>query len=134
MMLYVSKQRYKELQDEVRKKEMEKYEPCSSCGRRDKIGSMFSTMYSLGLDPLMGQNIIVSDALPRKVKTGRIIQKDPFAEYEEQDMKWAEPAGLAEWEMKEEHSYEIPDRLFTHSFYDFMPELHFPMLVATYVY
>ena len=34
----------------------------------------------------------------RMIKTGKIINHDRFAEYDRDDMVWAEPAGLAEWE------------------------------------
>ena len=49
--------------------------------------------------PLAGINILVEpEPSSRRVRTGKIVQKDRFATYDAADMVWAEPLGLAEWE------------------------------------
>lgn len=53
----------------------------------------------LSESPLSGINILVEpEPSSRRVRTGKIIQKDRFATYDAADMVWAEPLGLAEWE------------------------------------
>ncbi len=60
----------------------------------------------LGQAVLFGVEVVVSDHLPYKKRTGRIIQRDRFATYGPDDMFWAEPCGLAVWETEDCHIVE----------------------------
>lgn len=58
---------------------------------------------------LVGVPVRLDVTLPRKVRTGGIVQRDPFATYEPADMDWAEPLGLASWEMTDLHIYSVTE-------------------------
>lgn len=58
---------------------------------------------------LIGIPVRLDSTLPRKVRTGGIVQRDRFATYEAGDMDWAEPLGLAGWEMTDLHIYSVTE-------------------------
>lgn len=62
---------------------------------------------------ICGLDVAVIEPVSRMIRTGEIIQKDRFAEYDADDMAWAEPLGLAEWEMvdREKVIFEMNARL-----------------------
>ena len=68
--------------------------------------------------PLAGIPVIVTGSLPATVpdKSKPIIQRDRFVEYDESDMHWAGPLGLAAWPTKVVHCIEsiedaeVPER------------------------
>lgn len=47
-------------------------------------------------------------------KTGKIISRNRFCEFEKSDMEWAEPLGLAYWETGECHAFSFDDRWSSH--------------------
>lgn len=54
--------------------------------------------FALYAPKLWSTDFIVEQPISDRIRTGRIIQRDRFAEYAAADMVWAEPLGLAEWE------------------------------------
>lgn len=62
---------------------------------------------------LSNVDFIVQEPIANRIRTGKIIQKDRFAEYHAADMVWAEPLGLAAWETvdREEVLFGINERL-----------------------
>jgi len=104
-MLYVSQAFYDNIRKELLKKQAEE--------DRGKPFMPFSFrgMLEMRPDPMWGMDITVAKHLPTIKRTGKIIQKDRFAEYGPEDMDWAEPAGLAAWETEEVHCYEVDDYL-----------------------
>jgi len=85
--------------------------------RKEHYAKNYMSLFS---DPFWDLDIKVSKSLPSRKRTGNIIQKDRFAEYDAADMDWAEPLGLAAWEEEVVHAYEVSDFLMRSRF-DFAP-------------
>lgn len=60
-----------------------------------------------GMDRLYGETVEVSPMLPMHSRVP--VSNDPFAEYSAKDMAWAEPLGLARWELQTVHMMEVDD-------------------------
>lgn len=60
-----------------------------------------------GYDHLYGTQVEASPMLPMRSRVP--VSNDPFCEYEPKDMVWAEPLGLARWEMRDVHMIEVDD-------------------------
>jgi len=60
-----------------------------------------------GYDRLYGTRVEVSSMLPMRSKVP--VSKDRFCEYSPRDMAWAEPLGLARWELETIHMIEVDD-------------------------
>jgi hypothetical protein len=77
--------------------------PLEIVGTKEAIGKLrkASRRRYTEVDPLFGVRLtVLPDSVDENmIRSGRIIQKDRFAEYSAADMVWAEPLGLAEWEM-----------------------------------
>lgn len=80
------------------------FEKVSLVGTQKAFGSLSKSLsendekHNL-FDPFLGCGVTtLPPSSGERIKTGRVVSKDKFAEYEPKDMDWAEQAGLAEWD------------------------------------